>query len=300
MNYIIKPVTTDYNTNIRYIEELIKEFPFLNAEIIGRSALGRGIFSLSVGNSRNSVIMAGAFHGSEWLTCPLLLLFTENLCRAIKYGRQLCGVDVKRAFSQLGVTVIPCVNPDGCEISVNGYESAKSLRSFLKTISTDRHESWNANAMGVDINHNFAAGWDKLRQLEIEKGITGPCRSQYGGKYPESEAETKALTRLCRVHSFRQCMAVHSQGEELYWQYGENTPPQSSMMAKILADSCAYSLVDNSGLASHGGFKDWFIEELRRPAFTIEVGKGENPLPVSSLYEIYNRIEEAFLLFTLM
>ena len=48
MYNIIKPVTFDYSTNKHYIEELIKEYPFLSAEICGRSALGRGIFSLSV------------------------------------------------------------------------------------------------------------------------------------------------------------------------------------------------------------------------------------------------------------
>ena len=154
--------------------------------------------------------------------------------------------------------------------------------------------------MGVDINHNFNAGWHTLRQLEEEKGIHGPAPRQFGGAYPESEAETKTLTRLCRIRQFRQCMALHSQGEELYWQYGDYSPPQASMMAKILADSCSYTLVTNAGLASHGGFKDWFISELRKPGFTMEIGKGENPLPVSQLYEIYSRIEEALVLFALM
>ena len=72
------------------------------------------------------------------------------------------------------------------------------------------------------------------------------------------------------------------------------------MMAKILADSCGYTLVTNDALASHGGFKDWFIEEFARPGFTLEIGKGENPLPVSDLSKIYKRIEEALLIFALM
>lgn len=300
MNYIIKPVTFDYNTNIRFIEELIKEYPFLSAEIIGRSALGRGIFSLSLGNSKNSVIYAGGFHGSEWLTCEVLLLFIENVCRAVKHGCHLCGIDIKRALSQLGITIIPCVNPDGTEIAVNGFESAKIMKRHVLSLGCEDHRKWNANAMGVDINHNFAASWDILHQMEKEQGIDGPAPRQYGGEYPESEPETKALTRLCRLKKFRQCMAVHSQGEEIYWQYGENTPKQSSMMAKILADSCSYTLVNGEGLASHGGFKDWFIDEFGCPGFTFEIGKGENPLPVGDLYEIYENLEEALTLFALM
>ena len=300
MNYIVKPHLFDYTTNKEIIEELILEYPFLSADLCGRTSLGRGIFSLNIGNQDNSVIYAGGFHGSEWITSLTLYLFAERLCHSIKHAELLCGVDMKRALSQLGVTIIPCVNPDGVEIAVHGANSAGILSGFVDSLNCDDYSKWNANAMGVDINHNFNAGWKELRQLEEEKGIHGPAPRQFGGAYPESEAETKTLTRLCRIKQFRQCMALHSQGEELYWQYGNYSPPQASMMAKILADSCSYTLVTNAGLASYGGFKDWFISELHKPGFTMEIGKGENPLPVSQLYEIYARIEEALVLFALM
>lgn len=300
MNYIVKPCLYDYNTNKQIIEDLILEYPFINVQLCGRTALGRGIFSLNIGEGDSGVIYAAAFHGSEWLTSLALLLFTERLCKSIKENKLLCGVDMKRALTQLSVTIIPCVNPDGVEIAVHGSKSAKNLRSFVDSIPCQDKSKWNANAMGVDINHNFNAGWHTLRHLEEESGIHGPAYKQFGGAYPESEAETKALTRLCRIKQFRQCLAMHSQGEEIYWQYGESTPAQADMMAKILADSCAYRLVKNSALASHGGFKDWFISEFNRPGFTMEIGKGENPLPQSELYEIYSRIEEALTLFALM
>lgn len=300
MSHIVKPTEFNYSTNLKLFEELTAKFPFLKPEIQGRTALGRGIFSLSLGNPKNSVLIAGGFHGSEWLTCLELYLFAERLCTHIAERTSLCGIDVEKAFSMLGVTIIPCVNPDGTEIAVKGVEGAKGLKSFVSSAGCENYSKWNANALGVDINHNFNAGWDKLRQLEREEGIDAPSSRRYGGKYPESEAETKALTRLCRLRRFRSAMAIHSQGEELFWRYGENTPKNSAMMAKIIADSCSYKLVDNDGLYSHGGFKDWFIEEFALPGFTMEIGKGENPLPTGQLYEIYGRIEEALLLFCLM
>lgn len=297
---IVKPEIFDYDINKNYLEELSREYPFITIETVSRTSLGRGIFSLTIGNRTNSVLFAGGFHGCEWLTCLALYKFTEQTCQSIKNQTLLSGVDISRAFLQLGMTVIPCVNPDGVEIAVHGPSGARSMRKFVESIPCEDYSKWNANAMGVDINHNFAAGWSILRRMEEENGISGPSPRQFGGEHPESEAETKALTKLCRLRSFRHAMAVHSQGEELYWQYGENTPPQSSMMAKILADSCSYSLVSNDGLASHGGFKDWFIEEFARPAFTLEIGKGENPLPAADLPEVYERIEEALTIFTLM
>ncbi len=290
----------DYETSKKYIEALSCEYPFMSTEVVSRTSLGRGIFSFSVGNAKNSVLIAGGFHGCEWITCLTLYKFIEELCFCIKNKKLLSSVDISRAYTQLGVTIIPCVNPDGTEIAVNGPKGARSMRKFVESIPCDDYSKWNANSMGVDINHNFNAGWDILRRMEEESGISGPSPRQFGGEYPESEAETKALTRLCRMKTFRQALAVHSQGEELYWKYGENTPAQASMMAKILADSCSYSLIENDGLASHGGFKDWFIEEFARPAFTLEIGKGENPLPATDMPAIYAQIEEALTIFTLM
>ncbi|NLA77634.1 MAG: gamma-D-glutamyl-meso-diaminopimelate peptidase, partial [Clostridiales bacterium] len=79
-----------------------------------------------------------------------------------------------------------------------------------------------------------------------------------------------------------------------------NTPERSYLMAKILAASSEYKLVKNEGLCSHGGFKDWFIEEFSRPAFTVEMGLGKNPLPLSDFEDIYKKIEEMLLLSVLM
>ena len=297
---IVKAELFDYELNKSYLEKLCREYPFITASVIGRTCLNRSIFSLSIGNEKKSVLLAGGFHGSEWITCLVLYKFIERLAYEIKHKELMCSVDVSRAFSKLGITVVPCVTPDAVEIARKGPSSAKNLRRFVEELGCEDYSKWNANARGIDINHNFSAGWDILRKMEEEKGITGPAPRQFGGEFSESESETRALTRLCRLRSFRQVMALHAQGEELYFQYGENTPKNACMMAKIIASACGYTLVSNEGLASHGGFKDWFIEEFARPGFTLEIGKGENPLPLSDFHNIYSRIEEALLIFALM
>ena len=55
-----------------------------------------------------------------------------------------------------------------------------------------------------------------------------------------------------------------------------------------------------TGMASHGGFKDWFIESFGRPGFTIEIGRGENPLPISDFDEIYKKLAPALALALVM
>lgn len=159
---------------------------------------------------------------------------------------------------------------------------------------------WQANARGVDINHNFNAGWHVLRELEKAAGITGPAPTRYGGECPESEPETRAICRLCREYNIMRGYSFHSQGEEIYYKYGANTPPLSHLMACLLAQSSGYRVALPRGLAGHGGFKDWFIDELHRPAFTLEIGKGANPLPISELIPVYNKLREALALGVIM
>lgn len=249
---------------------------------IGRSTLGRNIYAIGAGKLRSGTVMVGGVHAQEWLTTLLLMKFCFDLS---KREEVLCRLENK------GVIIIPCLNPDGVEIALKGAEGAKELRDCVERISNGDISKWQANANGVDLNHNFDAGFAALKRLEQKAGITSPSPRQYGGEYPFSEPETKALASLCRLFDLQTAFAFHSQGEEIFYQYGKNTPPRSRLMAELLAEASGYKLSTQTGLASHGGFKDWFIEKLHRPAFTIEIGKGENPLPITDLDGIYNRIE---------
>lgn len=292
MNRIVLPGEFDYGESKRTEREMREQYPFLVCHSIGKSVCGRDITAYSLGNYKNTVLFAGGFHAQEWLTCLVLMRFLERICNSLKKRQKLSGVDLRRAFMSKGITVIPCINPDGVEIALHGAEAAGDLAQTVEEISKGDLSNWNANARGVDINHNFDAGWQILRRMECDSGIFGPSPKQYGGHAPHSEPETCALVRFCERHRIDHAFAIHSQGEEIYWEYGENTPADSLTMANVFSVCSGYSLVKNASLASHGGFKDWFIDYFRRSAFTIEIGKGKNPLPLSQLDEIYEKIEE--------
>lgn len=296
MERIVLPRKFDYEESKRIRNALKKEYPFLICHSIGKSVCGRDIMAYSLGNYKNIVLFAGAFHAQEWLTGLVLLRFLEKVCKAVKEDKNISGVDISASLFSKGLTIVPCVNPDGVEIVLNGAESAGNLEEFVRNVSGNDFTKWNANANGVDINHNFDAGWEILREMESKAGIFGPSVRQYGGYAPHSEPETQSLVKFCERHPVDHAFAIHSQGEEIYWSYGENTPENSLTMANIFSVCSGYELVENDSLASHGGFKDWFIECFRRSAFTIEIGKGENPLPVEDLDEIYEKAEEMFTL----
>lgn len=122
--------------------------------------------------------------------------------------------------------------------------------------------------------------------------ITGPGPGKFGGPFPESEPESRAICRFVASSPVRQLYAFHAQGEEIYYRYGQNTPQKSKLIAQVLANASGYTLCDPTGTASHGGLKDWFIDLFGRPGFTVEIGKGENPLPISELEPVYARLLE--------
>ena len=272
------------------------EYPFIRSLPFGTSVLGRSIPVLSVGNVKCATLYIGGVHAKEWLTVLLVLKFFEDLCHSAKTGQELYGNDVSKVLSERGLIIIPCVNPDGVEISLCGSDSAGYLSGWVDAACNGDTALWQANARGIDINHNFDAGFLKLKRLEREAGIIGPCPSRYGGERPESEPETKTVCNICRRFPIRQAIAFHSQGEEIYYRYGEHTPPRSKVVGRMLALSSGYRLCDPVGTASHGGFKDWFIDTFSRPAFTVEIGRGTNPLDIAELGPIYARLVEMMIL----
>ncbi len=263
---------------------------------IGKSFLGRKIYALALGNTKNAVLFAGAFHAQEWLTCSLLVRFFGELAEAYTKNAPLLDINLKKVLRDKGLICVPMVNPDGVEIVLGGTKTAGHMQPFVEAVMAQTPKKWQANARGVDLNHNYDAGFKELQKLEQAAGICSPAPTRYGGPIAHSEPETRATVNLCRAFDIKKVFAFHSQGEEIFYEYGKHTPPSSRLIGELLSSTCGYRLVKNEGLASHGGFKDWFIDKMHRPGFTIEIGRGENPLPIEDLGPIYARLLEMMLI----
>lgn len=244
------------------------------AEKIGSSLCKRPLYQFRIGQGRRVFAVFACFHGMEWITSAVLM----------DYLRESHWEETWKQANTL--VAVPMVNPDGVEISLHGAAHAGRFAPLVRRISLDPIH-WQANARGVDLNHNFPAGWEKLRRMEIRAGYTGPSPTRYGGEYAGSEPETEAVMQVCRQSGCERILALHSQGEEIYYDAGLGTwKPGQKERAERLA--CAMEQVSGyraipqpPGLASLGGCKDWFQLETGKPGFTVEMGKGENPLPFS-------------------
>ena len=249
MDKIIDSVEYDYITLKKALDKLCDKYKVLSRFTIGKSCIGRDIVALKIGKSADYALFAAAFHGSEHITTNIILLFIEELCHALHSGGTVAGVDVEKALIGRGIIFVPRVNPDGCEISIHGAAACGNMADAIGKICKRDYEHWNSNFRGVDINHNFNAGWNELREMERAEGIYGPSSTRYGGPRPESEPETVALCNLCRSGRIRHVTALHTQGEVIYWSYGNNRPPRSEKMAQIMATASGYAMDFPTGLA---------------------------------------------------
>ncbi len=96
-----------------------------------------------------------------------------------------------------------------------------------------------------------------------------------------------AIYNLTLEHNFRLILAYHSQGEVIYWQFQDYNPPNSYKIGTQFAKVSGYSLESTPYNSSFAGYKDWFIQNYNRPGYTIEVGLGTNPLPITQFSKIY-------------
>lgn len=296
---IIVPYGMDVvDTNIDYtyeilsrdIQGLLVRYPFLEAGSAGSSVLGKSLYYLKMGTGPNQVFYNASHHALEWITTPVLMKFGEEFLKTYALGGTLGGYNVREIWEKSTIYIIPMVNPDGVDLVLEGLQPNNPFYNDLikwNKGSSDFSTDWEANIHGVDLNHNYNAAWQLSKDAEEQYGITGPGPTRYSGPYPESEPESKAVADFTRSHNFRLVMAYHSQGEVIYWNFMNMAPPEGKTIGEALSGISGYTLDLTTGIASYAGYKDWFIQDYRRPGYTIEVGLGKNPLPISQFDTIY-------------
>lgn len=242
--------------------------------VVGRSAEGRAIYAMFVGSHAGKLCLSqSAMHAREWITALLAL---EQIRRGVS-----CG----------GAWILPLVNPDGALLCQEGIGSVKSRsrREMLSRLTSD-FSQWKANADAVDLNVNFDARWGTGAQ-----NLSRPSPANFIGVRPFCAPESMALKNF--TYRVRPDVTVswHAKGEEVYYRFHQ--PPLRRLrdyrMARSLAKSMGYAIKNTPNSA--GGYKDWCVEKLKIPSFTVEVGKDEweHPIGEEKLDELVERCSDA-------
>ncbi len=166
------------------------------------------------------------------------------------------------------LVVVPMANPDGFRAVEE--DLARGARRFRR-----------ANARGVDLNRNFAVGWDDRYYLNRMLGrIFSP------GEGPLSEPETLAIDQLLARERPTFAVSLHAFGEWIFTPYAgsRRAPPDLARMIQIASSMAAaqphrayrvLQLARRTRLfQARGAEIDHFYERHGALSFLIEIGAG--------------------------
>ena len=240
--------------------------------VIGKSLFGRNLYAFKIGDGSPVGIAQYAIHGREYITSYLSL---KHFQRGVFRG---------------SFWLVPLVNPDGALLSQKGLASVKRKLDKERLVSLNGESKdfslWKANGRGVDLNVNFDARWGTGTKNVFQAGA-----ENYIGRKPFSESETYALKRFTEKVKPDYTVSYHTKGEEIYWYFYQSmhTCPRDKALAMALSRSTGYPLAYAKGSA--GGYKDWCIQSLNIPSFTIEAGEDRlcHPLGEKALEDILEK-----------
>ncbi|AOZ93949.1 M14 family metallopeptidase [Paenibacillus crassostreae] len=277
-NCIVEPQGEyGYNELMQDIEELLMKYSFIKTQEIGKSVMGKSLSMLRIGKGPRQIHVNASIHANEWITTLSLMKFVEQYAEAYHSKELWNGYDPQTWFKDCTLWLLPMANPDGVELVQEGVTHDHVYAEQLLVYNNQRKDfkHWKANIRGVDLGDQFPAHWIEEGK---RRGIISPSPRDYGGTHPLSEPEAQALATFTLEIPLDYVISLHSQGQEIYWNYRDYEPEESQMISQRLAQVSGYRSVKLQG--SDAGYKDWFIQHFKRPGFTVEVGQGVNPLPI--------------------
>jgi len=294
MNIISTTSPYSYDVLCADLKVLMSEYPFLKKIKIGKSVLGKELFCLRFGSGDKKIFINAAHHGKEWITSMLVMSMLEKICFLYKNNMNLWDFDIQNICKSISLYTCPMVNPDGVNLAISGLSDdiPTIVRTRLISFNNGSHDfigKWQSNANGVDLNHNYDAGFLKGKAHEVQEKIFSPGPTRFSGSHAFSEPESIALKDFTCSLFPDITVSYHSQGEEIYYDYEGLATESSKKMADDMSAISGYKVCSPMGMASYSGYKDWVIEKFRIPSFTLEVGLGENPLPLTDFDNILNK-----------
>lgn len=265
----------------RTLTQLAAQYPALRIFPIAETKYGRKVLAARIGSGPRRVLLAAAFHANEWITALALLRFARRLCSAPPKAE---------------VLLLPLMNPDGVDLvtgalspDTDQYRAVAAMAAGYPHIPFP--QGWKANGAGVDLNLNFPAGFARAVTIKQELGFSRPAPCNWPGFAPLDQPETRALAELTVRFAPHLMLALHTQGQEIYWRYGSYNDPDAKQLGQRMADVSGYTLCSPPPQSSNAGYKDWFVQCFHRPGYTVEAGLGTNPLPVRQFPALYRQVE---------
>ncbi len=248
---------------------------------------------LKFGSGSRDVFYCGATHANEWITSTLLMKFIESFCISYSNNSDIYNYNIRNILNDTTLYIVPMLNPDGVDLVNDQLPFNSKAYTYARYVSKRYPDipfpnGWKANINGVDLNLQFPAGWEDAKNIKYSQGYISPAPKNFVGYNPLTEPESLALYNFTLAHNFSLMLTYHTQGKEIYWQFQDYAHKEAYTIGQNFAKASGYTLANVPYESSFAGYKDWFLQQYKRPGYTIEAGLGENPLPFSQFNQIYN------------
>jgi len=235
---------------------------------LGLSLEGRHIYALKISanpaRDEAEVLFLGCHHAREWISVEVPFLLGKYLVE--NYG---LDSDIQRLIDSSAVWIIPLVNPDGLEYSIQTYRYWRKNR-----------RDTGDGSFGIDLNRNYGYQWG----ADDDGSSPNPDSEVYRGPAAFSEPETRAVRDFFLGRNIRALVSYHSFAQTIIYPWGYTTVPaeKDAAMEAIAAHMAAliqavngrtYSYGESSRdmYLTNGDLTDWAYGVSGIPAYTIEL-----------------------------
>ncbi|MCF7843360.1 hypothetical protein K9M47_00500 [Candidatus Gracilibacteria bacterium] len=217
--------------------------------IVGSSVEKNNIVAYHYGNGAEEVLFVGGIHGGyEWNT----VLVAYQLMDYLKANPNIIP-------SNLKVTVIPVMNPDGLKKVVGTTErfSSSDVSSSEETVTSGRF-----NANNVDLSRNFDCDWKS-------KG-TWQNKTVSGGTKVFSEPESLAIKSYVENNKITAAVVWYSAAGGVFASSCHNgVSDETSALTKKFASASKYPAYDSFDFyATTGDMVNWLAKK-NIPAISV-------------------------------
>ena len=258
---------------------------YMTWDSIGKTPDGRELYHLVIGSpsAGKEIFINAGIHAREYINVQLVMKQTIGYLQHIAAGDSYGSVPYRTFWEQVKVHVVPSINPDGIAISqfgLAGIRTESVLQGVYAIAAMDGTElteyylnRWKANALGTDLNRNFAALWEQYQ------GVGHPSSDHYKGEYPGSAPEAAALINLTETCNFAKTISYHSQGNIIYWYFPGIEPVYNEALSWVtnISSLTGYGIVSDYTTVDPAGYSDWCIYAHSIPSLCIETASGECP-----------------------
>lgn len=255
-----------YSAMCEYLDTMTKVYPnLIRVSNIGATEEGREMKQVAIGTGSRYIYMQGNLHAREYLALNYLLEILDSYSYAYATNAAFDGYNVRSLLSTFTIIMVPCANPDGQNIAINGYSAAANPSAVAAMYNpTGKYTQWKANAQGVDLNRNFPQKW-------TQGSTKRPAYMEYAGPSAGSAKEVQNIVRVFSSYNFETALDCHTAGNLLYYSDNDCSAAYANRAGALANRMAAVSGYRPATSTNGGGCSNYVRHTLGVPGITVEL-----------------------------